>query len=104
MRMLYVVSLIAEGIALYLYGRAFGGPMVGLLAVRTVLTIALVVFAWRGNPVVRVVLAAVRLMAGLVGVVMATIVDGAGLATAIGALGGAEIVIGLLLLFIRRRR
>ena len=92
-----VAAVAAEAVALPLYGAAFGGPLVGLLAVRAALTIVLVAFTWRGSAVGRAVLGGLRLMAGLVGVVMATIVDGTGLVAGVAALGIAEILLGSLL-------
>ncbi len=96
---LAIAALTLEAAELALYGAAFDQELVGLIAVRTVVTIVLFVFAVRGSTVGRMVLGALRVMAGLVGVVMATVVkDAPTIAIVLGSVCALDTGVGLALL------
>ena len=79
-------ALVFEAVQVALYAGAFGAAVAGLIGVRAVLTLVLAAATVRGATVLRVVLGALRILAGLVGVVMATLVDETRLAVAVGVL------------------
>ena len=97
--LLCLAALLGEAAQLPVYGAAFGAPVLAVLSVRALLSLALASFAVRGAPAAQVVFGALRLMAGLVGVVMATVVAGhPGLVVALAALGVLDVALGLALI------
>lgn len=100
-RLLLIAACVLEAAQLPVYGWAFGGPVLGLIAVRAVLTVVLAAFALR-QQVVRVVLGALRLMAALVGIVMATLLrDEPALLAALVAFGVLDGALGFALMMRR---
>jgi hypothetical protein len=101
-RILAAVAVALELVELPLFALAFGAPLAGLLAVRTVLAVVLAVFAGRGQPVARAVLGALRLLAATVAIGMAPLVEsGPMLVAALAAAGLGDALVGLTLLMRR---
>ncbi len=101
-RILASLAVALELLELPLFALAFGAPLAGLLAVRTVLAAVLAAFAVRGQPVARAVLGALRLLAATVALGMAPIVDGGTLlVAALAAAGAGDAAVGLALLMRR---
>ena len=94
--------LAIEAAELPLFGAAFGKEITALLAVRLLLTIVLVVFFLRKNPVARVVLGGLRIMAFAVAFTMAIGIQG-WIAWTLGALAVADGAAGLCLLLLTFR-
>jgi hypothetical protein len=101
-RTLASLAVALELVELPLFALAFGAPLAGLLAVRTILAVVLAVFAARGQPLARAVLGALRLLAATVALGMAPLVEGNTLlVAALAAAGLGDAAVGLTLLMRR---
>jgi len=101
-RTLASLAVALELVELPLFALAFGAPLAGLLAVRTLLAAVLAVFTARGQPLARAVLGALRLLAATVALGMAPLVEGNTLlVAALAAAGLGDAAVGLTLLMRR---